>query len=786
MLNWRRPFAEMAMKLLERPDRGAGQRHDDINARGVPAQGKRMTAQQCYICGPTEERRRCQPNKLMDVPSNITIDDSMCTVIENTAYHLDELCQEYPAPQGYYFECVDKSNSQFSCRSTCGPSLESIGTGPEFDLLNSGGGNLLLGKKNKESLFDFSNFKNGGALDFKFGGVQKGIYNPNNLPGSNNTNFAKDQNINGTYGTSSGNSQSRAGGFASNTGSDNIFDKNLFGTSGINNNVFTNNNIRNNANDYNNNNNNYNNANLNGGANNALNNNNQNVFEFKNPFSNTNNNLNPNQPNSFGGNNRKPTPKLNTPKGNPFGNAPAFGQAPFGPNAFGNPSPLSGGKTGLGFIEPKQDSVVNLKFDGSRQKKPGKERGNRNNDLAREINLAELGTSEAIDLSKGTPPVKNPDPNTSEGNPNLKNSPSEGGNRFPLQDPTLTKAKTSTRNENVGNVGRQDPSALTFDVKPIVTNYPTNQDDEFDPEQANSLYPLNDNTYSPRGSYGDRNKENVQDQSGQQSYPKAKLDSVVDDGSNIENRRNVPSSYPVAYDSVKRPQGNNDNYQNYGGNLKQPLDSNQEDPQQYGSTARAPRRQGSQVNTGQSAYTDNPSHQAQNTPPGVGDYPGYKNSIDPSSGYSADTGRGTNQQNYIRYNNKENHNQYSNDNGNNNNNVGNVNDNYYDINKNAEDSRKNAYGNEAYPGSEFPNSNRYGKQPRSQLNRDGNEDDDLRSNEVRDAIGPEGLKTKGVVAPDGLDGSRLRRKEPVGQGADFVGTSLLADGDYLDRSSPGR
>ena len=73
----------------------------------------------------------------------------------------EELCNDYPGPNGYYFECVDKSNSQFSCRSTCGPSLNSIGTGPEFDLLNTGGGNLLLGKKNKDSLFDFSNFRNG-------------------------------------------------------------------------------------------------------------------------------------------------------------------------------------------------------------------------------------------------------------------------------------------------------------------------------------------------------------------------------------------------------------------------------------------------------------------------------------------------------------------------------------------------------------------------------------------------------------------------------------------------
>ena len=80
----------------------------------------------------------------------------------------DVLCSDYPGPNGYYFECVDKSNSEFSCRSTCGPSLNSIGTGPEFDLLNNGGGNLLLGKKNKGSLFDFSDFRNGTLLHLSF------------------------------------------------------------------------------------------------------------------------------------------------------------------------------------------------------------------------------------------------------------------------------------------------------------------------------------------------------------------------------------------------------------------------------------------------------------------------------------------------------------------------------------------------------------------------------------------------------------------------------------------
>lgn len=75
---------------------------------------------------------------------------------------LDVLCKEYPAPKGYFFECQDQSNSQFSCRSTCGPSIDSIGTGPAFDLLNQNGG-LLLGKQanQRAGLFDFSNFKNG-------------------------------------------------------------------------------------------------------------------------------------------------------------------------------------------------------------------------------------------------------------------------------------------------------------------------------------------------------------------------------------------------------------------------------------------------------------------------------------------------------------------------------------------------------------------------------------------------------------------------------------------------
>ncbi|RUS83457.1 hypothetical protein EGW08_008773 [Elysia chlorotica] len=75
---------------------------------------RHSAGQQCYICGPTEESRRCRPNQPMNVPENITIDDTMCTVIENTAYHLDTLCKDYPGPNGYYFECVDKSNSEFS------------------------------------------------------------------------------------------------------------------------------------------------------------------------------------------------------------------------------------------------------------------------------------------------------------------------------------------------------------------------------------------------------------------------------------------------------------------------------------------------------------------------------------------------------------------------------------------------------------------------------------------------------------------------------------------------
>ena len=52
----------------------------------------------------------------------------------------DKLCEKYPKPNGYYYECVVPGTSNtFSCRSSCGPPLEEVGKGLNLDLLQGGG-----------------------------------------------------------------------------------------------------------------------------------------------------------------------------------------------------------------------------------------------------------------------------------------------------------------------------------------------------------------------------------------------------------------------------------------------------------------------------------------------------------------------------------------------------------------------------------------------------------------------------------------------------------------------
>ena len=500
--------------------------------------------------------------------------------------------------------------------------------------------------------------------------------------------------------------------------------------------------------------------------------------------------MSPNQPNPFrdpfGENGKKPTPKLNTPKGNPFGGAPAFGQAPFGPSSFGNPAPLSGGKTGLGFIEPKQTFIQGAALGSKPRRASGQtESGEDKNLGSGAINIAGLQPSQPIDLGNGA------DQKTTRGQssplgPKDNSIPGAGlefsarpGPRFPnkntspqLIDRPDTAARTPTRSldsgdDNTRGIGKQDPSALTFNVKPVVTNYPTNRDTNFDAEQAKALYPLDDS----QGTTGQVGKAIVPGKTTRPNDRVGKFDTKTDYQPPTFNNKNDSPGYPAtAYNARNEPLGGADSYPNQPGSRDQgglgQYDTNPGTPSRPSSVSASAGGIGPGSGTGPQPYIPDDS------PPDLNAYPGAKGASSPPPQYDYNSaGDNSNQAGAYGENSKA----YNPD---------------YRYEKPKDQARySNGYDNaeERYPSGNLPNNTGFENPRNRDSNSNRNENDDLRSNEVRDAIGPEGLKTKGVSPPDGLDGSRLRaNKEPVGQGAEFVGTSLLADGDYLDRSSRGR
>nr|KAG5695470.1 hypothetical protein BaRGS_011312 [Batillaria attramentaria] len=96
----------------------------------------------------------------MTPPDGVQINSAICSEIENNhkEYH-NKLCEKYPKPNGYYYECTAPgSGNTFSCRSSCGPPLEDVGKGLNLDLLN--GQNNLFNKQRSGGLFDFASFNN--------------------------------------------------------------------------------------------------------------------------------------------------------------------------------------------------------------------------------------------------------------------------------------------------------------------------------------------------------------------------------------------------------------------------------------------------------------------------------------------------------------------------------------------------------------------------------------------------------------------------------------------------
>ena len=486
---------------------------------------------------------------------------------------------------------------------------------------------------------------------------------------------------------------------------------------------------------------------------------------------------------------KKPTPKLNTPKGNPFGGAPVFGQAPFGPNAFGNPAPLSNGKTGLGFLEPKQTTIPGATSD-RKSPEAGRKNSDQNNNLGSDpIEISGFGSSQPIDLSKGAQQSTQSQSNNPSSSGNI--SPGSGipfsdnggsvysNDKLQLRDVPNTDYGTAPRDRNAENngvrgIGKQDPSALTFNVKPVVTNYPTNQDSSFDPNQADTLVPVDDP--QTKASY-DLDTANGPDQ-GEGRSGGREISSATDSGygpSDIKESYNSPSDPVTNYNPINRsPQDKSLPYGKYGEAPNQRGPSVEGIPRSYDPSPNAPSRAGptNDVATGVrgGSSTGGQTFRPEGAVPDLNAYPGSEsaNAIAPPPRYYNTPKERSDQGDKYSTNNDGRTNTYNADNK------------YGD---------PQGYGDarETYPSGNFQNNAGYGNPQNNKFGGGQNENDDLRSNEVRDAIGPEGLKTKGIAAPDGLDGSRLRgNKEPVGQGADFVGTSLLADGDYLDRSSPGR
>ncbi|KAK7481573.1 hypothetical protein BaRGS_00027222 [Batillaria attramentaria] len=161
LLEARREVREIYFTQRDSPDPGKpGQVRDQQNEMPTLHRFDAAGQAPCKICSPESSDSQCYPNDPMTPPDGVQINSAICSEIENNhkEYH-NKLCEKYPKPNGYYYECTAPgSGNTFSCRSSCGPPLEDVGKGLNLDLLN--GQNNLFNKQRSGGLFDFASFNN--------------------------------------------------------------------------------------------------------------------------------------------------------------------------------------------------------------------------------------------------------------------------------------------------------------------------------------------------------------------------------------------------------------------------------------------------------------------------------------------------------------------------------------------------------------------------------------------------------------------------------------------------